>query len=103
MEIPQQLKRQFKNWETDPLVLILEDLPVGVSSIEFAEFFNELLKSLNEKDSKTEPVSWFQIGITQQFAILELRDSESVNKLLQMSPIIYKAYKLYLSRPKGFF
>lgn len=59
--IPNELKRQFKSIEMNPLALIIDDIPSGVSNIEFCEFFNSLLSSMIEKykKDKVDPVKSF--------------------------------------------
>ena len=45
-DIPATLKRQFKNIEINPNIIIVEDLPSGYNILEYIEFFNTLVQSL---------------------------------------------------------
>lgn len=103
--IPEPLKRKYKNIETDPLMLIVTNSPQDTAPEEFIEFFNVLLTSINPKfeDTDNKPVRNCFIGETKRFAILQLIDLECVWQLLKLSPVIYKDVKVYISRPKGFF
>ena len=83
----------------------MENLVVGIKPVEYLEFFNVLLTSLDEKYEKTNqmPIYDCYIGETKKFGILDFNDLEAVWKILKLSPIIFKDSKIYLRRPKGFF
>ena len=103
--IPEPLKRKYKNIETDPLKLIMDNLVIGVKPVEYLEFFNVLLTSLDDKyeNSGKMPIYDCFIGETKRFGILDFNDLEAVWKILKLSPIIFKDSKIFFRRPKGFF
>ena len=103
--IPETLKRKYKEIEVDPLKLILTNIPFNVERAELIEYlntyFNETDPTFKETDDK--PIRNCFIGETRRFAILHIRDLDCVGRLLNINSIYYKDTKIYIERPKGFF
>lgn len=104
-KIPKTLKRHLKEIETNPLALILTNLPPYLAKEELLEFFNTFLRNLDSKyeEEDINPISHAEVGFTGKYAVLRFVDSKALWKVLKLSSIEMKEFKLRFHRPRGFF
>ena len=96
-KIPKHLKDKYKKIELNPLGVILTNIPVSVTQHELRHFFNTFMKGLNpdlDEYKDEDPLTKVVIGDEHKYAVIEVVDHDTADKLLIVGTVEYKSYKI---------
>lgn len=93
--IPEFLKEKYAALESNPLVVIIANIPINVTIEELREYFNTLLVSLKQNSFATgTPIKSIEIGETKNFAIIELSSKDWKKICNSLDNLEYQGFKL---------
>ncbi len=103
--IPQHLRRVFAEIETNPLKLLVTNIPPNVILEEMRSYFFTLISQTKPewKLKGRHPLKSVYLGERKKFLVIELDKKDAYRLCEKFQGLPYKNYNLMIRKPRGFF